>query len=130
MYHNEEIKVNVMGVEISTTELLEDVFAAKKNGLSRQFAFSPETVEALLNVIGDMRKDRDVSCESLRGNTLTPNHPMVKSWAFEGGTDFEEAKLANAMAVLAEKSGMNANDLSKLFPAVLRMLKVKSPWTE
>lgn len=57
-----------------------------------------------------------------------PLHPMVENWLFTEDTE-EEASLADAMARVAEKSGMSANDLQHLFPAVLRMLKSKSDWT-
>lgn len=58
-----------------------------------------------------------------------PAHPMVKNWLFEDQEE-AEATLANSMARIAEKSGMDANDLYKLFPAVLRMLKNESSWTK
>lgn len=51
-----------------------------------------------------------------------PTHDLVKNWMFTEDTQ-EEALLANAMAKVAEKSGMDANDLQHLFPAVLRILK-------
>lgn len=34
------------------------------------------------------------------------------------------------MAKVAEKQGLNANDMHALFPAVLRMLKSKSEWAK
>jgi hypothetical protein len=58
-----------------------------------------------------------------------PAHNMVKNWFFTEDTE-EEATLANAMALVAEKGGMNANDLQHLFPAVLRMLKNGSAWSK
>lgn len=58
-----------------------------------------------------------------------PTHWMVENWLFTEDTE-EEATLANAMAVVAEKSGMDANNLSHLFPAVLRMLKNDSAWSK
>jgi hypothetical protein len=58
-----------------------------------------------------------------------PAHSMVKHWLFTEDTE-EEANLAYAMAVVAEKGGMNANDLQHLFPAVLRMLKNGSAWSK
>jgi hypothetical protein len=58
-----------------------------------------------------------------------PAHWMVANWTFTSDTE-EEATLANAMAAVAEKSGMDANDLSHLFPAVLRMLKNNSAWSK
>lgn len=58
-----------------------------------------------------------------------PNHQMVKNWAFTEDTQ-AEANLADAMAHVAEKSGMSVNDLQHLFPAVLRMLKNDSAWSK
>lgn len=58
-----------------------------------------------------------------------PAHKMVQNWLFTAETE-DEAMLANQMAVIAEKSGMDANDLYKLFPAVLRMLKNDSIWAK
>lgn len=57
-----------------------------------------------------------------------PAHPMVQNWLFTQETE-DEAILANQMAVLAEKTGMTANDLQHIFPAVLRMLKNQSNWS-
>ena len=56
---------------------------------------------------------------------IHPTHPSVKSWRFEENRK-EEAMLCNAMAVLAEKNGVNINTLSHLFPAVLRMMSSDS----
>jgi len=50
---------------------------------------------------------------------------MVSNWLFTEETE-DEARLAHCMAAVAEKSGMSANDLMHLFPAVLRMLKNES----
>ena len=58
-----------------------------------------------------------------------PSHPMVEHWCFTQQTE-DEALLAHQMAVVAEKSGMTANDLQHIFPAVLRMLKNKSEWSK
>jgi len=61
--------------------------------------------------------------------TIHPGHQMVKNWAFDDSTE-KEAVLANAMAHVAEKSGMTANDLQHIFPAVLRMLKNDTAWAK
>lgn len=58
-----------------------------------------------------------------------PAHRMVNNWLFDENTE-EEAALAHFMAVVAEKSGMSANDLQHIFPAVLRMLKNDSAWSK
>lgn len=61
--------------------------------------------------------------------TVFPAHPMVSNWAFTEDTE-DQAMLAHHMAVVAEKKGMNANDLHHIFPAVLRMLKDDSAWSK
>jgi len=58
-----------------------------------------------------------------------PEHTMVKNWMFTKDTE-AEAMLAHQMAVVAEKSGMTANELQHIFPAVLRMLKNDSDWSK
>lgn len=58
-----------------------------------------------------------------------PAHPMVRNWLFDENTE-EEAVLANSLAAVAEKSGLTANDLQHLFPAILRMLKNNSTWAK
>jgi hypothetical protein len=58
-----------------------------------------------------------------------PVHHMVQNWLFTHQTE-EEAALAHYVATVAEKSGMTANDLQHLFPAILRMLKNDSAWTK
>lgn len=60
---------------------------------------------------------------------IYPAHKMVQNWLFTEQTE-EEAALAHHMAVVAEKSGMTANDLQHIFPAVLRMLKNDSDWAK
>ena len=84
----------------------------------------------MIFAVKQANEDKDVKYKSMRSNAIIPTHYMVKQMAFEGDTAFEEAKLVNAMAELADKTGMSANDVAHLIPAVLRMLKVKSPWTE
>lgn len=58
-----------------------------------------------------------------------PAHWMVKNWLFTED-EHAEATLAHAMAVVAEKNGMSANDLSHLFPALLRTLKSDIDWAK
>lgn len=60
---------------------------------------------------------------------IRPNHPMVQNWSFTEETE-DQAVLANSLAVVAEKNGLSANDLSHLFPAILRMLKDNSNWSK
>jgi hypothetical protein len=60
---------------------------------------------------------------------VRPAHKMVEHWTFTEETE-EEAMLANAMAVVAQKSKMSINDLQHIFPAVLRILKNNSEWSK
>jgi hypothetical protein len=59
-----------------------------------------------------------------------PTHPMAKNWLFKGESSEEEARLAQAVAVVAEKNGMDENKVRNLFPAILRMLKSTSDWSK
>lgn len=54
---------------------------------------------------------------------------MVYNWGFNEGEE-EEARLCNAMAEVAKKNGLDGNDLTHLFPAVLRMLKSDIEWSK
>jgi hypothetical protein len=58
-----------------------------------------------------------------------PANWIVKNWLFQED-EKDEATLAHAMAVVAEKNGMSSNDLQHLFPAVLRMLKSDIDWAK
>lgn len=58
-----------------------------------------------------------------------PANWMVKNWLFQE-YEKDEATLAHAMAIVAEKNGMSSNDLQHLFPAVLRMLKSDIDWAK
>jgi len=58
-----------------------------------------------------------------------PANWMVKNWIFKED-EKDEATLAHAMAIVAEKNGMSSNDLQHLFPAVLRMLKSDIDWAK
>ena len=62
-------------------------------------------------------------------NRAYPTHKMVANWVFDE-QEQEEAALTNYMAAVAEKSGMDANDLIHLVPAVLRMLKSDCAWAK
>ena len=71
-----------------------------------------------------------VKYENWKGDIeVNPTHRMVKHWVFTEETE-EEAMLANAMALVAQKSNISLNDLQHLFPAVLRMLKNDSIWSK
>jgi len=60
---------------------------------------------------------------------IHPAHPMASNWEF---TEVEEAEasLAQAIAVVAEKNKMSSNDLSHVFPYILRMLKSDINWSK
>lgn len=60
---------------------------------------------------------------------ITPQCEMIDHWSFNSESK-EEAELADAMANVAKKNGLNANDLQHLFPAVLRMLKSNNEWSQ
>ena len=60
---------------------------------------------------------------------VKPTHEFVKNQVFNEDS-IEEAKLANAIAAIAEKSGMLQNELNHIFPAILRMLKNNSEWAK
>lgn len=57
-----------------------------------------------------------------------PAHKFVKPFCFTMD-ETDEACLAHYMAVVAEKNGMSANDMSHVFPYVLRMLKSNIDWS-
>jgi len=60
---------------------------------------------------------------------VSPAHTAIRHWVFTE-EEHAEATLAQAMAVVAEKNGVSANDLTHLFPAVLRMLKSEIEWSK
>ena len=59
--------------------------------------------------------------------TVFPAHKMVENWAFPE-SDESEAILCHHLAVVAEKNGLNTNELHHLFPAILRMLRSDVIW--
>jgi hypothetical protein len=59
---------------------------------------------------------------------INPVNPMISHWRFNEDEE-DEARLANQLAVLSEKSGMTVNDLQHIFPAILRMIKNTSAWS-
>ena len=77
-----------------------------------------------------MEKQDILRIDWLKGKKqVFPAHVMVRNWLFTEDTE-DEAALAHCMAAIAEKSGMDSNDLRHLFPAVLRMLKNDSNWSK
>ena len=58
-----------------------------------------------------------------------PENNLVKNWLFDEN-EHDEAALAHFMGKIGEKNGLNANDMSHLFPYVLRMLKSEIPWSK
>lgn len=55
---DKEVTMEVMieGIKVPIQDLRADIRAAKEKGLSHCFAFTPETVEALLNLIDNLNK--------------------------------------------------------------------------
>ena len=60
---------------------------------------------------------------------LYPNHHFVKNWKFKQ-EESKEATLAQAIALVGEKNGLSANDISYVYPYILRMLKSKIDWAK
>lgn len=60
---------------------------------------------------------------------IFPTNNLVRTWMFNDSEE-SEALLANQIAVVAQKNGMNQNDLVHLIPAILRMLKSNSEWAK
>jgi len=58
-----------------------------------------------------------------------PQNRLVSQWKFIED-EHDEATLAHFMGVVAEKNGLNSNDMIHLFPFVLRMLKSDIPWSK
>ena len=78
-----------------------------------------ETISALV-LTSSFRKGR---------RFVQPTHQLVKNWVFDE-QDEDEALFAQTMAVIAEKSDISTNELSHIYPAILRMLKNKSEWAK
>jgi len=58
-----------------------------------------------------------------------PCHKFVKNHLFKEN-EKEEASLLHYIAVVSEKNGLNSNDISHLFPAILRILKSDIEWSK
>jgi len=56
-------------------------------------------------------------------------HSFVKALHFENDEQ-DEKTLADAIARVAEKNGMSANDVAYVFPYILRMLKSDIDWAK
>lgn len=61
-------------------------------------------------------------------HTITPKHHFVGNWQFDAEEE-DEAILADTVARIAEKNGLSNNNVSCIFPLILRMLKSKSAWS-
>lgn len=70
---------------------------------------------------------------------IYPTHDFVKNWCFRCETDKkviypesteiqDEALLAEMVARVASKNGLSANDVTHIYPAILRMLKSEIAW--
>ena len=62
-------------------------------------------------------------------SSITPKNEMVKNWTFKI-SDSEEALVAFALGRLAEKTGMDKNELQHAFPTILRIMKSNSNWSK
>lgn len=60
---------------------------------------------------------------------IFPKNTHVKNWLFDEGQE-DEAHLAEFMARVGEKNGLNQNHFMHLFPAILRMLKSDIKWSK
>jgi hypothetical protein len=58
-----------------------------------------------------------------------PNHKFVNNWLFNED-EYNEAALAHYVAEVGEKNGLTNNDVMKVFPFILRMLKSNIAWSE
>jgi len=93
--------------------------------LSEEIENDKITIERLRKTIKDLKQ---VEIDSYDSHIVfKPIHPSINNLLFK---DKDTAILANAIAVVASKSNLSANDLSYLTPAILRMLKSKSDWAE
>ena len=67
-----------------------------------------------------------------KGKKCYPKHENVNNWEFDPTISEEvcQANLANALACLGQFTGVDENQLSHLFPAILRMMKAKGKWSK
>ena len=130
MKEETQIMVQVGSHYRTLDSIMDDVLAAQRNGLNQEKQFEPQLVKGLIFAVKKASEDRDIKIVSGRKVGVQPTHADVSSWLFTGETEVEEAKLANALAVLGEKTGLKPNHLIHIFPAILRMMKVKSDWSK
>jgi hypothetical protein len=65
-----------------------------------------------------------------RGVTkIYPMNTRISHFQFNEDEE-DQAILANSMMNIGEKHGLDSNDIHKLLPAVLRMLKDDSTWSK
>ena len=67
-----------------------------------------------------------------KGKVCYPKHENVKNWQFEADSSEEvcQANLANALASLAQFTGVSMNELQHIFPLILRIMKSKGQWAK
>jgi len=65
--------------------------------------------------------------KEIRELTTNTVHRFVASWGFEDD-EHQEAVLANAIAEVADKNGITANELHHIYPVILRMLRSDIYW--
>jgi hypothetical protein len=56
-------------------------------------------------------------------------HPLIQNWWFEEN-ETAEVKLAEGITEVALKNGLDIDQITKIFPFILRMLKSTSPWAD
>lgn len=75
-----EIILSIRGVSTTLSELRADVDAAKAKGLAGQFAFMPETVEALLDCIKELQSKQLLDKPAEVPNSTLEGVTNITSW--------------------------------------------------
>ncbi len=99
----------------STSELL--YLASEKTKLLKS-----HIIDALYSI--EPRATKEVSYKG-----ISISNSLCHNWSFPLNEE-AEADLANAVAVVAKKNGLSNNDISYVFPYILRMLKSNSVWAK
>ena len=71
----------------------------------------------------------DTDNKSISYKGITIHNEFCYNWQFPLEEE-AEADLANAIAAVAKKNGLSNNDMSHVFPYILRMLKSNSVWAK
>ena len=67
--------------------------------------------------------------KSISHKGINIHNELCYNWQFPLEEE-AEADLANAIAAVAKKNGLNNNDMQHVFPHMLRMLKSNSVWAK